>query len=248
MSSRLINFLITCLFLGLAWPVAVITQAQSPDPSSPPVMLTDEQDHYPLGMHLAYLEDPTGNLTINQVSDPAYADQFTPSQSEPLNLGLTGSIYWLRFRVNNQAVLPAQWLLEMQFPSLHALTLYSPSPDGTGFVEKQTGYTLPFSTREVPHRNFVFNLVAPPQTTPTYYLRVKNSVMNLPLVIWSATAFGVKNQLEYLWFGLFFGGLLIIAVYNSFLFISLRDRLYLYFTLYIGVIILYQAAVNGLAS
>ncbi len=45
--------------------------AQSGDlPTPEPVILTDEQEEYPLGLHLEILEDPGGELSIAEVSSP----------------------------------------------------------------------------------------------------------------------------------------------------------------------------------
>jgi hypothetical protein len=59
-----------------------LRQDQISDTSTPgPVLLTDEQGQYPLGLHMSILEDPGGILTIDQVTSPAYAAQICP-QSE----------------------------------------------------------------------------------------------------------------------------------------------------------------------
>jgi signal transduction histidine kinase/FixJ family two-component response regulator len=229
---------------------AQLTFAQSgSDNTIPnPLVLTDEQGEYPLGLHLEYLEDPTGQLTIDDVAGPAYADQFTPSQSEWPNFGLTNSIYWLRFQVDNQAAQNTVWLLEQQKSSFRSLAFYTPSVTGAGFVETESGHLRPFSTREIPHRNVVFKLPVPPGTTETFYMRANASGMLLSLVIWSSVAFAPKTQFEYLWLGLYLGSLCIIAIYNLFLFLSLRDRNYLYYMLYVGCLLLNHAAREGLAS
>lgn len=243
-SFRTIPFVILLIFGAISY----VTYAQDDITSAtPPLVLTDGQDRYPLGLYLEILEDPTKQLTIADVTGPAYNGQFIPSNSEMANLGITTSAYWLRFTVDNRATQPIPWLLEMQFSSLIWLALYTPGPDGA-FVEKQTGYTLPFSSRDAPHHNFVFTLPLPVNTTQTFYLRIDNPAMNLPLVIWSEAAFAVKNQLEYLWLGLFFGSMLIILVYNLFVFVVLRDRNYLYYVLFIGSTMLFYAAVNGLTN
>lgn len=248
MKTKLTLSFASLLFLLLFWLTAPFSHAQTGEELPPPVILTDEQGEYPIGTHLGYLEDPAGNFTIEQVSSAAYADQFTPSANHPLNLGVTSSIYWLRFQVDSRATLPRQWLLETQFPSLHALTFYHPAPNAIDFIEIETGYTYPFSSREVQHRNFVFNLFPPTDASQTYYLRVQNAQMTLPLVLWSATAFSEHNQQEYIGLGLFFGSLLIMLVFNLFLFVTLHDRIYLYYVLLIAVSGLYFAALLGIAN
>lgn len=65
----------------------VPTQAQSSDQPLPePRVLTDEQDKYTLGLHLEILEDPGGELTIEEVSSPLFDAQFVPSRVEVPNV------------------------------------------------------------------------------------------------------------------------------------------------------------------
>jgi hypothetical protein len=43
-------------------------RAQSDDPLEPePILLTDEQEEYPLGLRLEIIEDPSGELAIDAV-------------------------------------------------------------------------------------------------------------------------------------------------------------------------------------
>ena len=56
------------------WVVFFLTNLPAWGFAEKPVVLTDEQHHYPLGLHLAFLEDPTRTLTIDDVTAPQYAD------------------------------------------------------------------------------------------------------------------------------------------------------------------------------
>ena len=89
--------------------VAVVTQAAVflPAPQkklpfaspSDPVILTDGQQEYQLGLHLDLLEDPSRSLTIEDVISPNYADQFVQSTTAVPNFGYTQSHYCVRFTI-----------------------------------------------------------------------------------------------------------------------------------------------------
>lgn len=238
MSKRAAIFISLVLLLGIAWTDSV--QAQEP------VILTDEAGKYPLGLHLSYLEDPTGQLTIEDVTSPGLAGQFIPSNEKIPNFGVTSSAYWVRFQLVNQASASTQWRLEVDFPSIHAIELYL--PDRESYIRKRTGYVFPFSSRDVSHHNFVFDLPLASGADKTFYMRVENAAMSLPLTVWSLEAFSLKNQQEYLWLGFYYGILLIMLVYNLFLYLSLRDISYLYYIAFIGSYIIYQGALTGLTN
>ena len=79
-----------------------------------PIILSDKQDRYPLGLYLETLEDPTGHLTIDDIILPEIALQFVANQNEIPNFGLSDSAYWVRFWIKNEANQNTNWQLEMK--------------------------------------------------------------------------------------------------------------------------------------
>ena len=68
------------LALALLITAYALAFAQEDEPPRPgPVILSDEQGEYRLGPHLEVLEDPSGELTIQQVTSPVFEGQFSPS-------------------------------------------------------------------------------------------------------------------------------------------------------------------------
>src|SRR5690606_1087319 len=66
-----------------------------------------------------------------------------------------------------------------------------------------------------------------------------------PLTLWSPQAF-LEAQPERIYvLGIIYGVLLVMLVYNLFIYLSVRDTSYLYYILYIGSFGLYQISVNG---
>jgi signal transduction histidine kinase/CheY-like chemotaxis protein len=214
------------------------------------LILTVEQGKYPLGLHLEILEDPSGQLTIEQVSSSAYDEQFIPSQVEVPNFGFTNSAYWLRFRVKDNTPQPKSWRLEMAHPVMQQVSFYLPRIDGTGFRSQNTGFTKPFQSREIAYQTFVFKLPLRPEAEQTFYLRFDSGgeSMTLPLTIWSFEEFAQKSQTEQLAAGLFFGALLIMIGYNTFLFLSLREKGYFYYVLFVTCLFCHELLFRGFVS
>jgi hypothetical protein len=132
--------------LALTFSVTGSSQASIPALTPGAVILTDGQGEYPLGLYLEILEDPTGQLTIEDITSPEYNTRFRPRQQAVPNLGFTDSVIWTRLRLRNEASLNRQWWLEIGFANIHYADLYTPSPDGPGFVHKQTGTLRPFAS------------------------------------------------------------------------------------------------------
>lgn len=228
-------------------PAHVVAQEPAIVPS--PVILTDDQGEYPLGLYLALLDDPTGQLTIEEVASAKLAGRFMPSQEATPTFGYLRSAVWLRFQLKNDTSRASDWWLEISYPRIDRIDLYIPRPDPVGFEVRQTGNLLPFASRDLAHHNFIFKLILPPQAQQTYYLRLSNDPsLTTPLTLWSPEAFAQKDYASQFGWGLFFGILLIMFGYNLFLFLSLHDRSYLYYVLVIAAIFLHQFTFYGFAK
>ncbi len=222
--------------------------AQTSDPATPePVILSDEQEEYPLGLNLEILEDPSGKLTIEEVSSPEFVSQFSPSQSAVPNFGFTESAYWVRLHLDNQSQKINEWLLEVDFANMYYVDLYTPMADGAGFAVKQSGNLKPVSTRDILYPKIVFKMVVPIQSQQTYYLRFQNGAsMTLGLTVWTQEAFLGESQLKLVLHGLFFGALMALLVYHVFLLITLKETIYLYFVCMLVGLFLSMLSYDGM--
>ena len=79
-------------------------------------------------------------------------------------------------------------------------------------------------------------------------MRIKtDDGMIFPVTLWDTMAFTEKMQKENFLFGIYYGIILVMVLYNIFLLIFTRDRNYLSYILYITFFGLFQMAMNGLA-
>ncbi len=235
------------LFVSLVLFIPALAQSSDP-PDQQPVILTADTNEYQLGSYMQILEDSTGQLSYEQVSSLAFDDQFIPSTSAAPNYGFTTSIYWVRFPVRNAFQNVNTWLIEVGFSNMHFVDLYYPSNDGgEGFIHKQSGVMRPVSEREIAYNHMVFTIPLEYGKESVIYLRFQNGApMILPLTLWSPDGFTNHHIVESLILGIFYGALLILLLYNLILVFNLKDRNYTYFVLFIGSLILYYAASDGL--
>jgi diguanylate cyclase (GGDEF)-like protein len=112
----------------------------------------------------------------------------------------------------------------------------------------QTGDRRDFDTREYAHRDFLFNLQLPPATTQAYYLRFASSgPIDIALDLYDPHALVGALSGEQLAYGAYFGGFLVLVLYNFFIFLVVRDRAFFYYLLYATSYGLYFAVFNGLS-
>lgn len=199
----------------------------------------------PLGLQLDILEDQDGELSIDQVSG-AFADRFTPSENLNPSFGFTQSTYWLRFAVDTSSVSGQRWYVVQRHPIIDHLTLYSPVAEGV-WVPTEMGDALPFADRLMAHREFIFPLNTGREGEQVYFLKVSGKgALSLELKLSSAEGLIERTYVEQLIFGLFYGALIVMLIYNLLLYFSVRDVAYAWYILFLGAIIVCFANINGL--
>ncbi len=240
-----VHYHLAWLFLGIFGALVV---PSSPNAASPPLPIDPAQGHYALGTYLEYLEDQEGQWKLSDLLAPDFHSEFVPFTEEVPNFGYTKSVYWFRFQVENTKDQSILRLLEVGYPLLDNLTLHTQNLDGT-WKTHETGDLLPYDQRTIDHRNFIFQLNIPAQSSAyPVYLRVQtNGAMQVPLTLWSPVTFAEKVNQETFGFGLFYGIMLVMALYNFFVFLSVRDRSYLYYVFYISSYLAAMLVLNGFA-
>ncbi|MCB1190118.1 MAG: response regulator [Leptospiraceae bacterium] len=209
-----------------------------------PIVLTEERGEYPLGSHLEILEDKEGKLTIDDVQKSEMEKLWFKTQSEVPNFGFTKSVYWARFKIESQS--KKDYYLEIAYPHLDKIDFYI-LLDGKNNIHKKAGDYLPFKERDIQHRNFVFLINHSYAINSYYYLRFESgSSMNFPMKIWSITTFSEKKITEMFVMGLYLGIMIVMGIYNLFIWFSVRDKSYFYYVGYIVFITYYQSTYYGI--
>lgn len=166
-----------------------------------------------------------------------------------LNAGYSRSVFWIRLDLSYRPRdLGGQqpWLLELAYPPLDHIELYLPDSEGGYRLAQRTGDALPFASREIRQNNYLFNLNLQPNQPQRLYLRVNSQgSIQVPLTLWSPQAYMEEQPGRVYVLGIIYGVLLVMLIYNLFIYLSVRDTSYLYYILYIASFGLYQISVNG---
>ena len=219
-------------------------------PAHAALVLDGSHNSTPLNLtpHWEVLEDERQQWTIDDVVGAPLAQRFArrTGKNESLNFGLTGSAIWLRLTVHNSGENDIERLLEIPFPHLHHVDWYAPGEDG--YEEIETGGAHRFGERPISHRHFVFPLELKAGGTATYYLRVASGTgLDIPAKLWERKTFNERSMQEYMGQALYFGMLFALGIYNFLLFASLRDRVYLYYVMFLASNLLSTVAFSGIA-
>jgi len=203
----------------------------------------------PLGRAMEVFEDMRGDTTIEEITSPALEASFRQHDKDVLNAGFSRSVFWLRldlaYRPQSRSD-PQPWLLELAYPPLDHLDLYLPDGRGGYRLAQRTGDALPFASRQIKQNNYLFELTLQPNQPQRVFLRLHSQgSIQAPLTLWSPRAYYEEQPARIYVLGIIYGVLLVMLIYNLFIFLSVRDVSYLYYILYIASFGFYQISVNG---
>ena len=196
---------------------------------------------------LQYLEDKQSRLTADDVLAPKNPLAFVNNGLSALNFGYTDSTYWVRFRIDNPHEIEFNWVLEVAYAPLDFVDVYI--LDDNGVEEMFAGDTIPFSSRDIAFPTAAFFFETQPKQTQWVYLRVRSSSsMQIPINLWNQKAFVGESVSRIIFWGIYFGALFVAAGFNLFLYITLRDKVYIFYIAFVLSVMLFQFAVRGFAS
>lgn len=126
-------------------------------------------------------------------------------------------------------------VLDVSYSQLDSVEVLYRSADGT-VQRKSAGDLRPFPAREILTNTFAFDIS---EARGPVFVRIRSSgTLMAPVSLYSLEAWGQKLQIRNGIYGLFFGGLLLMILYNLFLYVSIRDRTYLYYSGYVSLVFL----------
>ncbi|SFP45635.1 Signal transduction histidine kinase [Pseudarcicella hirudinis] len=195
-------------------------------------IVINSSDHpFVIGRQIEVFEDKSALLDLKGVQAPGNDARFTQSIQINPNFGVTNSVVWSRFKlVNNTS---DKLYLEIGEPVMDSITIYKIDSSNKISITK-AGVYLPSNERDL-HTNFyLIDLKLQPNEYATYYMRLQNSQpIIFPLRVAALPVFFEDNHPKDLLQGFYLGLMIVMAIFNFFIFWTVRSREYLYYVLYV---------------
>ncbi len=208
-----------------------------------PINLTSEQDKYNLSDFAYVLVDEESRFSINEIIRPKYSFDFN-KDDKGLNHGFSGASYWFKFKAKSED-LGSRWLLEISYPILDTLEFYHLDSEGIWQMTRM-GDKQPFYDRPIDYRNFLIPLHFDDNSVQVYYVRVRTtSAVRVPMTIVSESISHKDNLEGEILYGIYFGIMLVMVLYNLFIFSALNDVNYLYYVSSIVFATLFFSSLSG---
>lgn len=200
------------------------------------LLLEESSSRKPVDLtpYIEYLEDRDSSLTFAQISP--YAAQassaemeysFAPAPGWLLPAFAEGSICWIRFRCASRMAdkgLPPS--LYVTWPWLQDAKIYYYNDSGTELftreISRGSGETL------------FFTLPGLTEKPRWIYLRLRGDLtLSLPLYIMSLENYQGHHSRLMLFYGIAYGVIVLLLVFNLYIFIKTRDKHHLWYALYL---------------
>ncbi|MDH4655197.1 diguanylate cyclase [Pseudomonas sp. BN606] len=225
-------FLLLC-WLGLGLPAQAAFE------------LTPQSSGATLNEAIDLLEDPDGTLDIRDMAKPEVQQRFVPADGRA-TVGQSRSTWWVRVQLSRSGDAPAQWWLENAGITVYRVSLFLPDGNG-GWSKRESSEGLPFAeTRDYSYRRMLFKLPEIGAQPLTLYFRSYDPAGNsFPLKIWQADDLKELKSTENLGFGLVYGVILALFLYNLFILAALRDKAYLWYVLATASALVFILSMTG---
>lgn len=180
-------------------------------------------------------QSTTPHISPDSIFSLYMAGRFTANKTNIINTSYSQKVIWTGISLQNAGSEPLSLRYEIAEPSLDELELFKKIHGEKTVSLGKTGDLFPFDHRPIGNKNFVYPVTLAPGETVSLLLYINNKghTTYTGINIKDESSFNQSSQAEYLFWGLFTGIWVFVSLFSIFIFISLKERLYLFYSLYL---------------
>lgn len=218
------------LLLGLLYAYAA--------PGSDWYTLTSEESYITLtNEHFLVYEDTSGSLM-----KPPVDAVYNPQKGIYLSNPNPQSAYWAKMDLYDTSGMHQHWFFISHNTSIDSLDLFVADGDSVLFSKHYRLKENTLGARDVIHKSITYTFPLPKNKPLSMYIRLKNkNTGQYSFGLHEHTAFVNTQIYDYFFLGLFYGSLLLIALYHFLFFFNLNERFYLFYAWYMIMQVLYMS-------
>lgn len=218
------------------------------------IQLKANQEMNDFEKQLLVLVDKDRKLKSEDIVAGKYDEMFKAIPKNGLNYGFNASNFWVKFKLKNTTPFAEsgiytsanQWFLQNAYAYIDTLILYHRTIDEK-ITQGFAGDRIKITKHSYPYSSYSFPILLNDNKVHTFYLKINTlGPANIVLKLNNAYQFAQNEFLTQLFYGLFFGSLSIMLLYNLFLFTAIRNTNYLYYCAYVFVYMMAQLANTGI--
>lgn len=192
------------------------------------------------------IADANGKMPVDDLA--ALADSDFEAVGEVPTFGFSASHHWIRIRIFNFENSASYRILEVNNPILNQCNLYEIKNE-RAVKRFSAGDDHVFAERPVDHLNFQFPIHMEPNSSIELLLQVSSlgEQLQVPLGLWDAAELTVRDEKDRLLRGIYFGIILFVLLFNSFIYLIIREKSSVYYVLYVFALLMLQLSLGGFA-
>lgn len=212
--------------------------------ASMPINSVNETSLSNASVQFEYFEDTDKKYNFeNIVKLPD--EHWLKTEKNNASFGFSHSQIWLRLNINNADIKTKNLVFEVAYPLLDDVTFYAVKQNGS-LRTLNIGDSKPFYPRDIEHPNMLIRFQLQVGESIDLYTRVQTQgSMILPIRIWQENHFFEFAAKEEKFHFFYYGTLSIIILINLAIFFTLREKLYLYYSLATTGYILFFITARG---
>jgi len=199
---------------------------------------------------LEYYVDEDKNLTLDDIQAISRAGDFKIFDRNTLNFGYSNKAYWIKIPLRNEqphdfSILGEhRFYLSIRYPLLDDVQLFHVRSENVEYFK--TGDSTSFFSRLIDINNFTFPLSLKIGEESVAFLRVEStSALSIPIFLETEETF-IESQhwldgLHGVYLGIAFG----LCIYNLFLWVGVRKRVYGFYVFAVVNLILFNFTLTG---
>jgi two-component system NtrC family sensor kinase len=230
----------------IAFAITARGAYQAPETLPHTIQLQTGEERTPyLGKHLAILKDEGGDMDIKEV---VRSKAFQPSTMDIPDFGLGSAAYWAKLEVHNTSS-SSRLFLHIAHSEIDRLDIYQADQENEPVCVVHAGLERNVNRVIQPTAEPAFPVDITPGSKTVFYIRMQgHKPLRLPLTVESPTEFNIGQQDRTLIIGGYLGIMLVMALYNFFIFLFTREKAYGTYVAYIILVALTQMAFIGMFS
>ncbi len=214
-----------------------------PGTAFPDTVIDSSSYDQPIGRSVGYLCDTTGSLTPEEVLNSNDRQLF---EADVPNLGISSYYHWLIIPVVGSTEEP--WILHLPHPEVDELDVFIVKGESIRQLAR-SGQNRSSQFRSDDLNEFAFEIPLGPKESGTVLLRLRsNKQLQIPMLLSPSSDYHAKRSHRFALIGCYAGVMTVLVLYNLFVFLSTRDRSYLYYVLYILAVALTQLTFFGIGQ
>lgn len=192
-----------------------------------------------------YFIDHSLLFKINDIKN-INQNNWTKNKNTSQNFGQINAPIWFKFKLRNINQNTEQLYLALNYPHHDFVNIYY--LDNKNIIKEiHTGDALPFESRENTEPNFIFPVPSSYDSLEVYLSIRSEGLLKVPLYLETRTQLNEQIKKFNFASGIYFGAIAIMLIFNLFIWLTVKDKSYFYYLVYILCSASFQWTLTGLS-